>query len=330
MTVILEQTVDTIPTTSVDVICPDCGSRDVSHCGVCRDPGLLKLLPATEKHVTAASATAGLYACRNCELGFRSPPPDSASLQALYAAMPTERWHYATHPESWKLAERWLQKQFPLTDDVRILDIGAFNGAFLQTLPQSWKRYAIEPSVAAHAELKQLGVTVIAEFLETPAREFAGQFDVVTIFDVFEHLPQPRQAIAHALEYVRPGGHLLLSTGNCHHWTWGLLGGDHWYCEPVQHLCFGNRRYLAATAAACGGRLLIAQPHAHQLATWCDRVSQAYESYAYVALRKRVWWTPLVKLVSLLPGWNFVRHKTTAPYTPALRDHLFCVIEKCR
>jgi ubiquinone/menaquinone biosynthesis C-methylase UbiE len=42
-------------------------------------------------------------------------------------------------------------------------------------------------------------------------------FDAVTMFDVLEHVPDDRRAIAEALRVLRPGGHLLVSTPN-EHW----------------------------------------------------------------------------------------------------------------
>jgi SAM-dependent methyltransferase len=212
----------------------------------------------------------------------------------------------------------------------RVLDIGAFDGAFLQTLPESWQRFAVEPSTAAHADLTRLGITVVAEFLDEPSKADAGQFDVVTMFDVFEHFPQAKTSLRNSMSYLRPGGHLLLSTGNCAHWTWQLLGGDHWYCEPVQHLRFASQRYMETAVRDLGARVVKSQRHAHRTGRWRDRMTQAYETCAFAAFHRKVWWSPLIKLISLVPGWRYVRHKTTAPYTPALRDHLFIVIEKGR
>lgn len=311
-------------------VCPDCGGSDVVSRGACRLPSFLKTLPATERNLIQSDAVASLYVCRCCGLGFRHPSPDAGSLQQLYSTMPTERWQYATHNEAWKLAGEWLRRRCVDNSSLRILDIGAFDGAFLQTLPKSWERSAIEPSTAAHADLARLGITVLAEFLDEPSPEQANLFDVVTMFDVFEHFPHAQTSLRHALSYLRPGGHLLLSTGNCAHWTWQLLGGDHWYCEPVQHLRFANQHYMETTVREFGARVVESHRHAHQTSRWRDRITQAYETCAFAAFHKNVWWSPLIKLISIVPGWRYVRHKTTAPYTPALRDHLFFVIEKGR
>lgn len=39
-------------------------------------------------------------------------------------------------------------------------------------------------------------------------------FDAITMFDLLEHVPDHRQAIAEALRVVKPGGYLLISTPN--------------------------------------------------------------------------------------------------------------------
>ena len=41
-----------------------------------------------------------------------------------------------------------------------------------------------------------------------------GTFDVVVTFEVIEHLLQPHEFVRELLEYVRPGGYLLIMTDN--------------------------------------------------------------------------------------------------------------------
>jgi SAM-dependent methyltransferase len=41
--------------------------------------------------------------------------------------------------------------------------------------------------------------------------DFVGRYDVVVLFDVLEHIPQPRPFLAATLEHLRPGGTLLIN-----------------------------------------------------------------------------------------------------------------------
>ncbi len=54
-------------------------------------------------------------------------------------------------------------------------------------------------------------------------------FDVVTLFDVLEHIPDDRRAAAEAARVTRPGGHVLISTP-ASDWHYP-------YYSPMQPLC---------------------------------------------------------------------------------------------
>ncbi len=286
------------------------------------------MLPTEERTLLESAAPARLLCCDSCGLSFRFPTTTEESLQHMYAAMPTDRWHYETDNVSWTLAKRWLRKQYATSDPIRILDIGAFHGAFLKSLPATWERQAVEPSAAARLELRQAGIHCLAEFLSAPCEMNTGTFEVVTMFDVFEHLPRPLESLSHAVQYLKPGGYLLVSTGNCDHWTWRLLAGEHWYCSTSQHLCFGSPRFFRRQIDVCDARLRSLRKHSHQRPRFSHAVRETFETLAYSALRDRRWWLPFIKLALNCPGLGYARHKTFAPYTPHLRDHLFVVVQR--
>ncbi len=311
-------------------VCPDCGSRAVQDHGACRSPASLESLPPEERHLVDSAAASRLYICQSCGLGFRHPTLSDSSLQRMYALMPTERWQYPAENVAWTMARTWLLRRYARTDRIRVLDIGAFDGAFLKLLPAEWDRNAIEPSAAARRTLQQSGIPCVSEFLTTPSKSQAGTFEVVTMFDVFEHLASPSESLAQAIAYLKPGGHLLISTGNCDHWTWRLLGGDHWYCEPLQHIRFGSPKYVSMLAKRCGACLLQSRSHSHRQRRIVELAKESFETVAFAALRDRPWWLPIIKLALKCPGITYVRHKTTAPYAPALSDHLFAVLQRPR
>ncbi len=324
----LEQPQASISAAPLLAACPDCGNTAVRDRGRCRLPAFLDTLPTEERAMVESAAESRLYHCDQCGLGFRHPMLSEDLLQRMYAAMPTERWQYESHNVAWTLAQKWLQRHHAQTDRLRILDVGAFDGAFLKTLPSTWDRQAIEPSAAARRDLEQTGIPCVTDFLSQPRQEDAGTFDVVTMFDVFEHLPNPSDSLNHALAYLKPGGHLLLSTGNCDHWTWRLLGGDQWYCEPAQHIRFASHRYFHHYVNGNPARISTLMTHPHQQANILTKTRESFETVVFAALRDRPWWLPAIKIALKLPGLGYLRHKTTAPYTPAIGDHLFVALQK--
>jgi len=80
----------------------------------------------------------------------------------------------------------------------------------------------MDPSFAEVACNRQDGVRFVcgdATNLDFPDRSF----DAVTMFDVIEHIPDDRRALAEAFRVLRPGGYLLLSTPN-ENWRFPYYG----------------------------------------------------------------------------------------------------------
>ncbi|MEZ5942748.1 MAG: class I SAM-dependent methyltransferase [Planctomycetaceae bacterium] len=311
------------------VRCVDCGSDSVINRGPCKLTSAIDGLPEYEKQLISDRGAGQLYQCKSCGLGFRFPQVGEAELQALYANMPTRRWKYEQQVNTaWQLASKWLSN-LNRTDSAkpRLLDVGAFDGIFLKSLGDSWDRFAVEPSESACESLEAMGVTVIDRFLNPPAVEHAEQFDVVTLFDVFEHLRQPGHSLSDAVQFLKPGGHLILSTGNCAHWTWKWLEGDHWYCHPLQHLTFATPQFFTNWAEQSNCQVRQMTPHPHHPGTFRKQFQRVLETTVWGGLKSN-WLRPVSSLCMRIPGLSYLRHRATGPYAPELADHLFVVLEK--
>jgi SAM-dependent methyltransferase len=312
--------------------CADCGSIDVVDRGACRRPTLFDHLPEEEKQLADACLSSRLYQCQDCNLGFRHPAISESTLQRMYAQMPTNRWHYTAETNvAWTIVRKWLERKYSPTTHIRLVDVGAFDGSFLQTLSTNWDRQAIEPSADARGLLHQAGIEPIAEFLSDPAPDHRNAFDVVTMFDVFEHLTSPAQSLRDAFSYLKPGGVLIVSTGNHDHWTWRLLGGDHWYLCTAQHVVFGGRRYFQRQARSLKAGRCQFLSHAHKEFGWRQTIRQSVESLVYGGRRSSNSLSRLCAKAALkTPMWASLRHAESAPYAPAIKDHLLVIIQKER
>lgn len=315
----------------VEVSCVDCGSSRVQRLVDCQLalPGIG--LPDQEKQLITAHSGGALYRCHECKLGFRFPQLTEQELQVLYSAMPTRRWKYdPTKNIAWDLARRWLLKQpQPPSGSLRkLLDVGAFDGVFLSSLDSTYSRFAIEPSHEARQSLRSSGVQILGEFLKPPGNADRQTMDVVTLFDVFEHLRQPGLSLSHAWEYLKPGGLLIVSTGNLDHWTWRWTNGDHWYSNTVQHLTFASPSFFRNWARKHGGSLKFEKLHPHQKSDWLSKMTRSLDVFVWGARMRPIWRTIAGGLMRI-PGCSAWRHRQQAPYAPELADHILVVIQKC-
>lgn len=113
----------------------------------------------------------------------------------------------------------------PPTSNLRYLDIGCGGGIFAESaarLPSTASVTAIDPSPevltvarkharkdpSIHGKLTYLEATI--ESLPIPAAD--AQFDVVTLFEVLEHVSSPREFLHRCAPFVKPGGWLIAST----------------------------------------------------------------------------------------------------------------------
>lgn len=116
-----------------------------------------------------------------------------------------------------RLAPRfaWLVSKLVNTKYKTVADLGCADGYTCLTLAKMGfecvgvNLYA--PSVEiANQRAESFGLN--AKFIEEDLLEYKGEHDVVVLFEVLEHLPDPEKAIEHAYSLVKPGGSLYLST----------------------------------------------------------------------------------------------------------------------
>jgi SAM-dependent methyltransferase len=123
----------------------------------------------------------------------------------------------------------------------RVLDIGCGSGTFLASFPSPVQRFGIEPSAASGESAKSRGIELLTyEALSTPP--YRHSFDLVTAIDVVEHakdLAQLREYFANAL---KPGGKLILLTGDTASRSAKALGRYWYYCHYAEHITFFSAR----------------------------------------------------------------------------------------
>lgn len=73
-----------------------------------------------------------------------------------------------------------------------------------------------------------------------------ASFDVISLIEVIEHIPDPRPVMATCARLLRPGGLLLLTTGNFDCAVARRQGIDYRYCIPEIHVSLFSPASLAA------------------------------------------------------------------------------------
>ena len=77
-------------------------------------------------------------------------------------------------------------------------------------------------------------------------------FDVVTAFDIIEHVQNPADFLRDIHEILRPGGVLAISSPDTGHFLRYLMGSKWPMLQPMQHTVLFSRRGIAALLERCG------------------------------------------------------------------------------
>jgi SAM-dependent methyltransferase len=117
----------------------------------------------------------------------------------------------------------------------RLLDVGANVGLFVDEARRRYDAIGIEPSASA-VQLGRAkgwaGVEVGSIYDST----VTGPFDAITLFDVIEHLEEPRQALRRCRQLLAPGGRLFLTTPDSGSLVARMLGSKWYHLDLTQHI----------------------------------------------------------------------------------------------
>ena len=168
---------------------------------------------------------------------------------------------------------RWIAS---LGAGARVLDVGAAYGFFVAAArAEGFDVIGLEPvPPCATFAARELGVEVRTGLIETADLEPAS-FDVVTMFDVIEHLADPAAALRRIRTLLAPGGLLVAETGDLGGLLRRVVGSGWYYYDPPQHLTYFSVASLGHLLRATGfeepssvghlGREVSARNFFHQL-----------------------------------------------------------------
>jgi SAM-dependent methyltransferase len=233
------------------VACPMCGHHNERELFVGSD-----LLHPTEEAFR-------LVDCLNCGHIFQNPRPTAAVIDRYYPEnyIPFLR-AIEDEPSPFKRLERSYGRHMRCGRVHRaagkvgnLLDVGCATGIFLDGMRRlGWQVAGVEPSASAVAYARsRFGLDIFEGRLEDAGYPDAS-FDVVTLWDVLEHVHEPRVVLAEIGRILRPGGLLVLSLPNPDSLEARLLG-THWLgWDLPRHLNLFRPMFLQKHLAQAGFR----------------------------------------------------------------------------
>jgi SAM-dependent methyltransferase len=165
--------------------------------------------------------------CLHCGLYYLNPRPDQKEIHRYYPhdylafqkSIEEETAFLKRMDRRYGIYKRCRAVTKVLPGPGRILDIGCATGLFLSGMKErGWEVLGIElnEQAAAYARERMGLDIIIGNFLEAdlPKR----YFDVISLWDVLEHLPDPLSVLKKISKIIRPGGLLVLNLPNPESW----------------------------------------------------------------------------------------------------------------
>ncbi len=268
-----------------------------------------------------------LWTCGACGFRWIDPPPDTAALAQAYRDTPAQHWGQAGDAAAIAQPRDYVGKVREITAFVpagRALDIGCFHGELLAHLPDTFERWGLELSAAAAQVARERGIHVVEGDVLTADLPDA-HFDLILSSDVHEHVVDQRALAARLARWVKPGGLVVIETGDAGAPLARLMGPRWYYTGLTEHVCAHTARSLDRVMADAGFTPVARDRR------WHDRPRSRARAYARVgmalAFRAVADGLGLAARVAPLPAPLERLHRRWPPWH-ATRDHLWHIYRR--
>lgn len=226
-------------------------------CPRCRRESALHFR-ATDRNRRISELTFDYYRCPDCELIFLSPIP--ADLGVYYAS------DYHTIPQSLQeLADTCKPEQYKINlvrqyaQPGRLLEIGSSRGAFAYLAKQAcFEVEAIEMDAACCDFLSNVvGIRAINSDDVVTALKDCAPYDVIALWHVIEHLPDPWTTLNALAAALSPGGILVVAAPNPAAFQFRVTGRYWPHLDAPRHLELIPAPLLSRHLAGQGLRTIL-------------------------------------------------------------------------
>jgi SAM-dependent methyltransferase len=303
---------DIVHKSTVD--CPDCG-HEAKKLG---DIVPSNLFAGVMQDVPIDGGS--LFRCFKCHLGFRFPRLSKEKLDLLYLDGVDTNWSSeSVDRKDWSIVEKQIRQL--LQPGASVLDIGCFDGGFLEKIVDNYPTFGIEIHEKALGKAASKGISIIGKDFS----KITGKYDFITSFDVIEHAHNPFQFLSNCLDATHTGGFVAISSGNMDALSFRMMRGRYWYCSISEHISFISPKWCEKLEPKLGFKIEKVIKFRH------DQKSSLLKQYI---LNYLYWLSPATIRVIRKLGFSsidIIKYPTMSefpPYWGRAKDHVMILLRK--
>lgn len=257
-----------------------------------------------------------ILVCPECGLAFKDHVPSPESLSRLFAASIGKAWGtYYDYSDELKLAKSLCGHA-----EAAVLDIGSSSGDLPRKFAEFYRHVSaldVVPNPACSTHLT--GEYILGLLDDVQLNWSAKPFDLVTVFDVMEHLYDVRQGMANLNRLLNIGGFAIIETGDAESLFPRRYGVENWwYLNLIEHHQAFSEAALVSAVEQAGFSVVSVQRKRHKnksRLSWKGLLRRAVKSALYQA-------SPSL--------YRIITKEVRQPAPPFERDHLLMVLHKKR
>ncbi|MBK7762804.1 MAG: class I SAM-dependent methyltransferase [Bacteroidetes bacterium] len=178
----------------------------------------------------------------------------------FYEKLESIPWYYSAWKWDYEIADQFIHS------GNQVIDIGCGEGKFLDYLKT--KRNCTCVGLELNEKAKELatnnGIEVHNQFIQEYAKSNSDKYDVVTFFQVLEHISEVDSFFKSAISVAKPGGKIIVAVPNNEPY-YLTYDKDHFLNLPPHHMGWWNEKSLTKIAEIYNLELvkIVKQPLEH-------------------------------------------------------------------
>lgn len=191
--------------------------------------------------------------CEDCHHQFINGHFTDEALEVIFSQQPEEQVVGFEVEKQRPVSARIIEKIIPFKSNGIWMDVGFGNGSLLFTADEyGFEPIGVDLRKDGVLRLQNLGIQAHCELVQNI--EFEKSISVVSMMDVLEHIPFPKDVLISLHSKMDEDGCLLISCPNSESWIWKLMATQNInpYFNTIEHYHNFSKTRLVLLLNECG------------------------------------------------------------------------------